>query len=32
MEGRKKKQDQGTGNVLPSLAAGMKYHFYNILS
>ena len=29
MEGRKKKQDQGTGNVLPSLAAGIKYHFYN---
>ena len=29
---RKKKQDQGTGNVLPSLAAGLKYHFYNILS
>ncbi len=24
MEGRKKKQDQGTGNVLPSLAAGMR--------
>ena len=24
MEGRKKKQDQGTGNVLPCLAAGMK--------
>ena len=32
MEGRKKKQDQGTGNVLPSLAAGLKYHFSNILS
>ena len=32
MEGRKKKQDQGTGNVLPCLAAGMKYHFYNSYS
>ena len=32
MEGRKKKQDQGTGNVLPSLVAGMKYHFYNVFS
>ncbi|HCG48693.1 MAG TPA: hypothetical protein DE060_05715, partial [Lentisphaeria bacterium] len=24
MEGRKKKQEQGTGNVLSSLAAGMR--------
>ena len=32
MEGRKKKQDQGIGNVLSSLAAGMKYHFYNFPS
>ncbi len=32
MEGRKKKEDQGTGNVLFCLAAGMKYHFYNFPS
>ena len=32
IEGRKKKQDQGTGNVLSCPAAGMKHPSYNFSS